>query len=126
MSIKSKIRTKKQGVIVFSIFYAVTGGAQALLLIFSRFLLIHVGFLAVLSLISAYSLMKMKRWSVLLSTALFSLGTTFGTSTLYASIMQQTFYPNLEMLLFHSVLILYLIMAAIAFIFVVVNRGSFQ
>jgi len=126
MSLKSKLRVEKLGVMVFSIFYAVAGGAQALILVFSRFTLMHVGFLAVLSLITAYGLMRMRRWSVLLAAVLFVLGTTFGATTLYASIIQQTFYPGLGMLLFHLVLILYLVMTAAAFMYVVANRGSFQ
>ena len=126
MSLKSKLKVEKLGVVAFSVFYAVAGGVQAFILVLSSFALVHVGFLAVLSLVTAYGLVRMRRWSVLLAAILFFLGTTFGATTLYSSIMQQTFYPNLGMLLFHLTIIAYLIMTAVAFIYVMANRESFQ
>jgi len=126
MSLKSKLKVEKLGVVAFSVFYAVAGGAQAFILVLSNFTLVHVGFLAVLSLVTAYGLVRMRRWSVLLAAILFFLGTTFGATILYSSIMQQTFYPNLGMLLFHLTIIAYLIMTAVAFIYVRANRESFQ
>ena len=114
------------GLIVFSVFYVVAGGTQVIILLFSNFTLIHAGFLAVLSLVTAYGLVRMKRWSVLLATALFFLGTTFGATTLYSSIMLQTFYPNLGLFSFHIAIILYLIMTTLAFLYVRANKESFQ
>lgn len=124
---KSKLKVEKTGVVAFSVFYAVSGGAQAFILVLSNFKLVPVGFLAVLSLVTAYGLVRMRRWSVFLAAILFFLGTTFGATVLYSSVMQQqTFYPNLGMLLFHLTIIAYLIMTTVAFIYVGANRGSFQ
>ncbi|MFQ6080414.1 MAG: hypothetical protein ACE5OW_01950 [Candidatus Bathyarchaeia archaeon] len=123
---KSKLKVEKLGVVAFSVFYAVAGGTQAFILVLSNFALVHVGFLAVLSLATAYGLVRMRRWSVFLVAILFFLGTTFGATTLYSSIMQQTFYPSLEMLLFHLALIVYLIMTVVAFIYVATKRKNFH
>lgn len=110
----------------FSVFYVVAGGAQAFILVLSNFTLVHVGFLAVLSLITAYGLIRMRRWSVLLAAILFFLGTTFSATTLYSSIMRQTFYPSLGVLLFHLTIMAYLLMTTVAFIYVRANRENFQ
>lgn len=124
--LKSKLKVEKLGMVAFSIFYVVAGGAQAFILVLSNFTLVHVGFLAVLSLITAYGLIRMRRWSVLLAAILFFLGTTFGATTLYSSIMRQTFYPSLGVLLFHLTIIAYLLMTTFALIYVRANRESFQ
>lgn len=126
MSLKSKLKVEKLGVLAFSVFYAVVGGAQAFILVLSNFTLIHVGFLAVFSLVTAYGLVRMRRWSVFLTTILFFLGTPFGATTLYSSIMQQTFYPSLGVLLFHLTIIAYLIITTVAFIYVRANRENFH
>ena len=126
MSLKSKLKVEKLGVVAFSVFYAVAGGAQAFILVLSNFTLVHVGFLAVLSLVTAYGLVRMRRWSVSLVAILFFLGTTFGATTLYSSVMQQTFYPSLGALLFHLTIIAYLILTTVAFMYVRANRESFQ
>lgn len=117
---------EKLGVLAFSVFYAVAGGAQAFILVLSNFTLIHVGFLAVFSLVTAYGLVRMRRWSVILTTILFFLGTPFGATTLYSSIMQQNFYPSLGVLLFHLTIIAYLIITTVAFIYVRANRENFH
>jgi len=126
MSLKSKLKVEKLGVVAFSLFYAVAGAAQAFILVLSNFTLVPVGFLAVLSLVTAYGLVRMRRWSVFLTAILFFLGITFGAITLYSSIMRQTFYPSLEVLLFHLTIIAYVIMTTVAFIYVRANRESFQ
>ncbi|NIR87944.1 hypothetical protein GWO13_10495 [Candidatus Bathyarchaeota archaeon] len=126
MSLKSKLKFEKPGVLAVSMFYVVVGGAEALILVFSNFRLVHVGPLAVLSLITAYGLIRMKKWSVLLAVILFFPAMTFGATTLYASVTLQTFYPSLEILLFHLALIVYLILTFIAFIYVVAVRENFK
>ncbi len=126
MPLKSKLKVEKPGVLAVSVFYAVVGGAEALVLAFSNFTLVHVGPLAVLSLITAYGLIRMKRWSVLLTVILFFPAMTFGATTLYVSVIKQTFYPGLEVLLFHLALIVYLILAFIALIYVVAVRKNFK
>jgi len=126
MPLKSKLKVEKPGVLAVSIFYVVVGGAEALVLAFSNFTLVHVGPLAVLSLITAYGLIRMKRWSVLLTAILFFPAMTFGATTLYVSVIKQTFYPGLEVLLFHLALIVYLILTFVAFIYVVAVRKNFK
>jgi len=117
---------EKLGVVAFSLFYAVAGAAQAFILVLSNFTLVHVGFLAVLSWVTAYGLVRMRRWSVFLTAILFFLGMTFGAATLYSSIVRQTFYPSLGVLLFHLTIIAYVIMTTVAFIYVSAKRESFR
>lgn len=116
MTSKSEPEIKRLGVTVFYIFYVIVGGAKAFILELSSFTLPHVGFLGALSLITAYGLFRMRKWSVLLATILFFPSITFGATTLYASIMQQTFY---------LILIVYLTMTVMAFTYVVAKRKSF-
>lgn len=126
MSLKSKLKVERVGVLVFSVFYAVAGGAEALLLVFSNFTLPHVAFLAVLNLTTAYGLLRTRRWSVWLATILFFPATTFGATVLYVSVVQKTFYPSLEAFLFHLLLVAYLIMTIAGFAYVVAKRRDFQ
>jgi uncharacterized membrane protein (DUF2068 family) len=126
MPLKSKLKVEKLGVLAASIFYVIVGGAETIILALSNFRLIHVGPLAVLSLITAYGLLRMKKWSVFLVTILFFPAITFGASTFYASVMRQTFYPSVDVLLFHLALIAYLILTLIALIYVVAVRKDFK
>jgi len=126
MPLKSKLKVEKPGMLVVSIFYLIVGGAEAFILAFSDFTLVHVGPLAVLSLITAYGLIRMKKWSAVLAVILFFPAISFGATTLYTSVVWQTFNPRLEILLFHLALIVYLILAFIAVIYVVAVRESFK
>jgi len=126
MSFKSKLKVEGLGVRVFSIFYAVAGGAEALILAISNFRLPHVGVLAVLSLTAAYGLFRMRKWSVLLVVALLFPQITFGITTLYASIMMQSFYPSLGALLFHLALIAFVFFYLVSFSYVVARRKAFR
>jgi uncharacterized membrane protein (DUF2068 family) len=126
MPLKSRLKVEKPGVLMVSIFYLVVGGAEAFILAFSNFTLVHVGPLAALSLITAYGLIRVKKWSVPLAVILFFPAITFGATNLYTSVKCQTFYPSLEMLLFHLSLIVYLILAFIAVIYVVAVRKNFE
>lgn len=126
MPSKFKLKVEKPGVLAVSIFYVIVGGAEALILAFSNLRPPHVGFLAALSLITAYGLIRMKKWSVLLAVILFFPAITFGASTLYFSVVRETFYPSLEMLLFHVAWITYLILTVVSLIYVVARREVFQ
>ena len=126
MALKSKLKVEHFGVLVFSIFYAVAAGAEALVLVLSNFRLMTVGILGALSLVASYGLLKMKKWSVLLIVALFFPEITFGMSTLYASIVIQTFYPSLGVLLFHLTLIVYVTFCFFSFVYVVAKREAFR
>lgn len=83
----------------------------------------HIGILGILSIITAYGFFKMKRWSVPLVIGLFFLGVTFGAVTLNTSLVLQTFGGAL---LFHTALIVYMIILLIAFIYTVAKREDFN
>jgi len=124
MTLKSKLKVENPVVLLFSVFYAVAGAAEIFVLAVTNFTAPpHLGVLGLLSLITAYGLFKMRRWSVLLVTALFFLGVTFSATTLYDSIILQTFEGAL---LFHVALIAYMIMTVIAFIYVAAKRKDFE
>ncbi len=120
-----RVNIKKSGISVFSFFIALVGGAEILVLFLSGFRLFPLGVLGALSLISAYGLFRMKKWSVWFVVAHLFLGTTFAATTLYASVMLQTFSSNLSVLLFNLMLIAYLIITIISTMFIVVKRGEF-
>ncbi len=126
MQLKSKLKVERLGVLATSIFYVIVGGAEAIVLALSNFSLVHVGPLAVLSLITAYGLLRMKKWSVFLVTILFFPAIAFGAPVLYVSVMWKTFYPSVDVLLFHLALIAYLILTLIALIYVVAVRKDFK
>ncbi|KPV62237.1 MAG: hypothetical protein AOA66_1399 [Candidatus Bathyarchaeota archaeon BA2] len=124
MTLKSKLKVENPAVLLFSIFYAVAGASKIFLLVVTNFTAPpHLGVLGLLSLITAYGLFKMRRWSVMLVTAIFFLGITFGATTLYNSIVLQTFEGAL---LFHVTLIAYIIMTVVAFIYVAAKRKDFE
>jgi len=124
MTLKSKLKVENPVVLLFSVFYAVAGAAEIFVLAVTNFTAPpHLGVLGLLSLITAYGLFKMRRWSVLLVTALFFLGVTFSATTLYDSIILQTFEGAL---LFHVALIAYMIMTVVAFMYVAAKRKDFE
>ncbi len=125
MPLKSRLKVERLGVLVFSIFYAVAGMTQSLLLL-ADFRLIHIGFLAVLSFAIAYGLIKMRRWSVWLVIAYFFPAATFGTTVLYSSVTTYSLYPSMEALLLHLALVLYAILCFTSFVYVVLRRKNFQ
>lgn len=126
MILKWRPKVENVGVTAFSIFYAVVGCLLLVHVFLSTFRAPpSVGVLGLLSLMAAYGLIKTSKWSVFLIVALFFVGTTFGATELFASVVRETFNPNLEMLLFHLALIVYLIIMAIATVYVVARRRSF-
>jgi hypothetical protein len=124
MTSKSKLKVENPVVLLFSVFYIIAGAVEVFYLAAQNFAAPpHIGALGLLSLITAYGLFKMRRWSVLLVTALFFLGITFGATTLYNSVILQTFEGEL---LFHIALIVYMIMLLTAFIYVAAKREKFE
>ena len=123
MTLKSKLKIESPAVLVFSIFYVVVGVAEVFVLVMSNFTVFYIGVLGLLNLFTAYGLFRMKRWSVLLVIALFFLGITFGATTLYNSVVLQTFEGAL---LFHVALIAYLFMTLVTSIYVMAKREKFQ
>jgi uncharacterized membrane protein (DUF2068 family) len=126
MPLKPKLKIEKRGVLLVSIFYVIVGGTEAIILTLSNFRLIHVGPLAALSLIAAYGLFRMKKWAVFLVAILFFLAMVFGVSILYVSVVWETFYSSVDVLLFHLALIAYLILTLIASIYVMAVREDFK
>ena len=127
MTLKSMLRVEKSGIAVVSIFYVIAGVVQLVILAISNFAIAPLGILAILCLVAAYGLVKMKRWAVWLVIILLLPEITFATTTLYASIMQQqAFFPNLEWLLFHSMLVIYLIATIVASVYILTKRQDFH
>lgn len=125
MTLKSRIG-KLGWLFAFAVFYAVAGCLQFVILAFLGFGFFPAAALGVLSLITAYGLIKKKRWLTWLITALLFLGTTFGGFTLYYSILRETFSPNIQILLFHLALIIYLALNVIAVVYALAKRENFQ
>jgi len=123
MTLKSKLKIESPAVLVFSIFYVVVGVAELFVLVTSNFTVFYIGVLGLLNLFTAYGLFRKKRWSLLLVIALFFIGITFGATTLYYSIVSQTFEGAL---LFHVALIAYLFMTLVASVYVIAKREKFQ
>ncbi|UCE28813.1 MAG: hypothetical protein JSV85_05960 [Candidatus Bathyarchaeota archaeon] len=126
MSLKSKLKMESLGIAVFSIFYAIVGIVIFSIVVVSGFTIPHAMVLAFLSLVTAYSLFKMKEWSVLLTITLFFLGTAFSAPLLYRSITINSLPTTAETVLLDAALILHIIMLFAALIYVVTKRESFQ
>jgi len=123
--LKSMLGVEKLGIAVVSIFYLIVGIAQIVILVISP--IPPIGVLAILCLIAAYGLIKTRKWAVWLAVVLFFPEIVFATTTLYASIMQQqAFFPNLEWLLFHLMLVIYVIATLGACVYVLAKRHDFQ
>ena len=122
----SKSRIEKLGwMFAFSLFYVIVGGMMFFLLVLSGLADFPIGILGFICLVTAYGLIKTKKWATWLVGAILVLGITFGATTLYASITLYTFSPSLSVLLFHLVLIVYLVLTAIASAYVFAKRESF-
>jgi len=125
MALKSMLKVEKSGIAVASIFYLIAGIAQLVILAMSP--IMPIGVLAISCLITAYGLIKMRKWAVWLVVILLFPEITFATVTLYVSIMQQqAFFPNLEWLLVHLMLVIYVIATLVASLYVLAKRQDFQ
>jgi hypothetical protein len=124
MTSKSGPKIENPVMLMFSIFYIAVGIAEVGYFAIENFAAPpHIPVLGILSLITAYSLFKMKRWSVPLVVGLFVTGITFGATTLYNSIAVQTVGGAL---LFHTALIAYMIILLIASGYIVAKRENFS
>jgi hypothetical protein len=127
MSLKARLRVENLGVLVFSVFYAVAGGLMLFLVLASSLTAPpHIGVLALFSFITAYGLLQMRKWAVLLTTALFLLGVAFSVPVLYVSISNQTFSSSLGTLLLNSALIAYTLLSLFTFAYVAARRELFE
>jgi len=123
MPLKSRLKVENPAVLLFSAFYVIVGIVFLFIFVIYNLRLLHLGIIGVLSLMAAYGVFRMEKWAVWLVAALFLLGTTFGTITLYDSIVLQTFEGAL---LFHVALIAYLISTVVALIYVAAKRKDFE
>ncbi len=124
MTSKTISKTKNPTTLLFSIFYIAVGIAEVgYFAIENSAAPLHIPVLGILSLITAYSLLKMKRWSVPLVIGLFVTGITFGATTLSNSIALQTFGGAM---LFHIALIAYMVILLIVSIYTVARRENFN
>ncbi len=124
-ALKLKLKTEHPGMLLVSLFYIVVGAILAVILVVSSFSLIHVGILAILNLILAYGLFKREKWSAKLLAALFLPQVTFGSATLYYSVVVGTFYSTWENVAFNLSLILYIVLSFISLVYVAVKRKDF-
>ena len=124
MTSKTISKTENPTILIFSIFYIAVGIAEVGYFAIENFTApLHIPVLGILSLITAYSLLKMKRWSVPLVIGLFLTGITFGATTLSNSIALQTFEGAM---LFHIALIAYMVILLIVSIYTVARRENFN
>ena len=79
--------------------------------------------LGILSIIVAYPILTQKKWSLPIIVGLFFVGITFGITTLFHSIVLQTFSGAL---LFHLTLIAYVIVMLISSIYIISQRDNFN
>lgn len=120
---KWKLEVERIGVTLFSVFYAIVGCVLLAYVGLSSFRAPPtVGILGFLSLVTAYGLIKTRKWSIILVIALFFVGTTFGATELYPSIVRQTLNLNIEIMMFNLALIVYLIVMLAATIYIVARR----
>jgi hypothetical protein len=120
---ESRFNIKSPMVMLFSLFFIIGGIIEAGYWAIESFMAPpHIAILGILSLVTAYFFFRMKKWSVPLVIALFLMGITFGAITLHTSLILQTFGGAL---LFHTALIVYMIILLMAFIYTIIKREDF-
>jgi len=124
--ILSKLKIRRLDTLLLTMFYAVAGAAYTYMLALSNFIFMPAGAFAVLSFIVAYGLFTTKKWAVWIVTILFFPAATFGTATLYFSVRFYTFYPSVEILLFHLAFLFYIVLSFTSFVYVAAKRKTFQ
>lgn len=124
MTSETSNKIENPTMLLTSIFYIAVGIAEVGYFAIENFAAPpHIPVLGILSLITAYSILKMKRWSVPLVIGLFITGITFGATTLSNSIALQTFGGAM---LFHIALIAYMVILLIVSIYTVAKRENFN
>lgn len=125
-TLKLKLGTEHPGMLLVSIFHAVVGVVLAIVLVLASFGLFHVGILAVFNLMLAYGLLKMKKWSVKLLTALFLPQVVFGGISLYYSFAIGMSQSVWETTAFNLSLIVYVILCFVSLVYVATKRKDFK
>lgn len=124
MTLEKSNKTENQTMRIIAIFYIAIGLSEVGYFAVEGFIAPpHILVLGILSLITAYSILKIKKWTMPLVIGLFLLGTTFGATTLANSIVLQTLSGAI---LFHVILIAYMIILFISSIYIIAKRKNFN
>jgi len=124
MTSEKSTKIRNPTMLIFSIFYIAIGIVELGYFAIENFAApAHIPVLGILSLITAYSIFKMKKWALPLVVGLLGTGITFGATTLSNSITLQTFGGAI---LFHLVLIVYMIILLIVSIYLLAKREKFD
>ena len=124
MTTKISNKTENSITRLISIFYIAIGITEVAYFVIENFAApLHILILGILSLITAYSFFTMKKWTLPLVIGIFFVGVTFGAATLSNSIELQTFGGAM---LFHTALIVYMILLLIVTVYVVAKRKDFN
>ena len=124
MTSEKSTKIRNPTMVIFSIFYIAIGIVELGYFAIENFAApAHIPVLGILSLITAYSIFKMKKWALPLVVGLLATGITFGATTLSNSITLQTFGGAI---LFHLVLIVYMIILLIVSIYLLAKREKFD
>jgi len=122
----STLKIKRLDTLLLAVFYLVAGVANISMLVLSNFDFMPAGAFAVLSFIAAYVLWTTKKWAVWIVTILFFPAATLSVATLYFSVRVYTFFPSIEILLFHLALVFYAVLSFVSLIYVAAKRKTFQ
>ena len=110
--------------LVLSIFYIAIGIAELGYFAVENLVApIHIPILGILNIVTAYFVFKTKKWALPLALGLLITGITFSITTLFNSIMWQTFEGAI---LFHLALIVYMIISVIASVYIIIKREKFN
>lgn len=120
-----KLKAEHPGVLLVSIFHVAVGATLAVVLAIFSFSLPHVAVLAALNLILAYGLFKRRKWSVKLLAVLFLPQITFGSITLYDSVVFWTFSSTWEKPASNLLLGLYIVLCLLSLVYVGAKRKNF-
>ena len=124
MTLERSTRIEDPTMLLFSIFYIVVGIAELGFFAIENFAApAHIPVMGFLSLITAYSVFKRMKWALPLVIGLLVTVITFGLTTLFNSITWQTFGGAM---LFHLVLIVYLIILIIVSMYIVAKREKLK
>jgi hypothetical protein len=126
MSLKSRFKLENPWMFITSLFYLIAGVMFFYILALEPGLF-HLGLLGALSLTSAYGTLKARRWTLWFVTALFIIGTSFALITLYYSMKSfGSFFPNTEVGLLNTCLVIYTVLTWTFSIYVMAKRKTLE
>ena len=124
MTSETNFKNKNITELLFPLFYIVVGIALVgYFVIESLAAPPHILVLGILSLITAYSVFKKEKWALPLVMGFFFTGITFGIITLANSVALQTFAGSM---LFHIILIVYMVLLMSASVYIFIKREKFS